>query len=69
MLTLFRGLAGALQYLTFIRPDIAYVVQQVCLFMHNPQEPHLALIKPIMRYVKGTLDHGLQIHRSPRLIF
>jgi hypothetical protein len=26
----FRSLAGALQYLTFTRPDIAYAVQQVC---------------------------------------
>ena len=29
--TLYRSLAGALQYLTFIRSDISYVVQQVCL--------------------------------------
>lgn len=29
-------LAGALQYLTFTRPDIAYVVQQVCLHIHDP---------------------------------
>uniref|UniRef100_A0A803NEG0 Uncharacterized protein n=1 Tax=Chenopodium quinoa TaxID=63459 RepID=A0A803NEG0_CHEQI len=31
--TLYRSLAGALQYLTFTRPEIAYAVQQVCLFM------------------------------------
>jgi hypothetical protein len=63
--THYRGLAGALQYLTFTRPDIAYTVQQVCLFMHDPQEPHLALVKRILRYLKGTLDYGLQLHRSP----
>ena len=28
--TLNRSLAGALQYLTFIRSDMSYVVQQVC---------------------------------------
>jgi hypothetical protein len=33
----YRSLAGALQYLTFTRPDIAYVVQQVCLYMHDPR--------------------------------
>jgi hypothetical protein len=43
--TNYRSLAGALQYLTFTRPDIAYVVQQVCLHMHDPREPHLAALK------------------------
>jgi hypothetical protein len=32
----FRSIAGALQYLTFTRPDITYAVQQVCLHMHDP---------------------------------
>jgi len=32
----FRSLAGALQYLTFTRPDISYAVQQVCLHMQDP---------------------------------
>jgi hypothetical protein len=32
----FRNIAGALQYLTFTRPDIAYAVQQICLHMHDP---------------------------------
>jgi len=55
----FRSLAGALQYLTFTRPDIAYAVQQVCLHMHDPREPHLAALKRILRYVQGTLHLGL----------
>jgi hypothetical protein len=57
----YRSLAGALQYLTLTRPDIAYAVQQVCLFMHDPRESHLALIKRILRYVKGTLSEGLHL--------
>ncbi|GKF82957.1 ribonuclease H-like domain-containing protein, partial [Tanacetum coccineum] len=32
--TLYRSLAGGLQYLTFTRPDLSYAVQQVCLYMH-----------------------------------
>ncbi|GKC01431.1 ribonuclease H-like domain-containing protein [Tanacetum coccineum] len=62
--TLYRSLAGALQYLTFTRPDLSYAVQQVCLYMHDPQEPHLLALKRILRYVRGTLDHGLQLHAS-----
>jgi len=60
----FRSLAGALQYLTFIRPDIAYAVQQICLHMHDPREPHLADLKRILRYVKGTLHLGLLLRPS-----
>jgi len=57
--TYFRSLAGALQYLTFTRPNIAYAVQQVCLHMHDPREPHLAALKRILQYVRGTLHLGL----------
>ncbi|GKB17034.1 ribonuclease H-like domain-containing protein [Tanacetum coccineum] len=62
--TLYRSLAGALQYLTFTRPDIFYVVQQVCLFMHDPREPHFSALKRILRYVRGTLYYGLQLYSS-----
>jgi histone deacetylase 1/2 len=60
----YRSLAGALQYATLTRPDISYAVQQVCLHMHAPREPHLSLIKRILRYLKGTLNHGLTLHKS-----
>ncbi|GJR90219.1 ribonuclease H-like domain-containing protein [Tanacetum coccineum] len=45
--TLYRSLAGGLQYLTFTRPDLSYAVQQVCLYMHDPREPHFAALKRI----------------------
>ena len=32
--------------------------------MHDPREQHLAAIKRILRYVKGTLSHGLQLHST-----
>jgi hypothetical protein len=57
--TLYRSLVGALQYLTFTRPDITYAVQQVCLHMHDPREPHLTAVKRILRYLQGTSDLGL----------
>lgn len=62
--SLYRSLAGALQYLTFTRPNISYAVQQVCLFMHDPREPHLTALKCVLRYIKGTIRHGLQITKS-----
>ncbi|XP_071727751.1 uncharacterized mitochondrial protein AtMg00810-like [Rutidosis leptorrhynchoides] len=62
--TLYRSLAGALQYLTFTRPDISYAVQHICLFMHDPREQHLHTLKRIIRYVQGTPDLGLQLYAS-----
>ncbi|GJS01316.1 ribonuclease H-like domain-containing protein [Tanacetum coccineum] len=62
--TLYRNLAGGLQYLTFTRPDLFYAVQQICLYMHDPREPHLAALKHILRYVNGTLDLGLHLYAS-----
>ena len=64
-LTLYRSLVGALQYLTITRPDIAYAVQQVCLFMHDPRQTHFQALKRIIRYIKGTLSLGHHLRRSP----
>ncbi|XP_071696145.1 uncharacterized mitochondrial protein AtMg00810-like [Rutidosis leptorrhynchoides] len=55
---------GALQYLTFTRPDISYAVQQICLFMHDPREQHMHALKRIIRYIQGTADLGLQLYSS-----
>jgi hypothetical protein len=60
----FQSIAGALQYLTFTRPDIAYVVQQVCLHMHDPRESHLTATKRILCYLWGTPDYGLLLRHS-----
>nr|GEU47082.1 ribonuclease H-like domain-containing protein [Tanacetum cinerariifolium] len=37
----------------------------VCLDMHDPCDPHFTALKRILRYVRGTLDYGLQLHVSP----
>lgn len=62
--TLYRSLAGALQYLTFTRPDISYAVQQVCLHMHDPRVDHMSALKWTIRYVQGTLDFRLHLYSS-----
>ncbi|XP_050916213.1 uncharacterized mitochondrial protein AtMg00810-like [Lathyrus oleraceus] len=63
--SLYQSLAGALQYLTFPRPDISYVVQQVCLHMHAPRMEHMLALKRILRYVQGILHFGLDLSPSP----
>ncbi|GJW01833.1 ribonuclease H-like domain-containing protein [Tanacetum coccineum] len=62
--TLYHSLARGAPYLIFTRPDLSYAVQQVCLYMHDPREPHFAALKRILRYVQGTLELGLQLYAS-----
>jgi len=38
--TRFCQIMGALQYLTFTRPDICFVFNRVCQFMHAPTDSH-----------------------------
>ncbi|GKF25859.1 ribonuclease H-like domain-containing protein, partial [Tanacetum coccineum] len=38
--------------------------EPVCLYMHDPRDPHFTALKRILRYVRGTIDHGLQLHVS-----
>nr|GEW32332.1 hypothetical protein [Tanacetum cinerariifolium] len=43
--TLYSNLAEGLQYLTFTRPDLSYAVHHICLYMHDPREPHFVALK------------------------
>nr|GEZ78981.1 ribonuclease H-like domain-containing protein [Tanacetum cinerariifolium] len=62
--TLYRSLAGGLQYRTFTRLDLSYAVQQVCLYMHDQREPYFAALKRMLRYDQGTLELGLHLYAS-----
>lgn len=63
----YRSLVGALQYLTFTRPDISYAVQQVCLFKHDPREPRLLSLKRVLFYIQGTKHIGLQLLKRQKM--
>ena len=63
----YRSVVGALQYLTWTIPDIAFAVNQVCQFMHNLTTAHWSAVKRILRYVKGTINHGLLFTKSSSL--
>ena len=53
--TLYRSLIGSLRYLCNTRPDLAFSVGIASRFMERPKVSHLAAVKRILRYVKGTL--------------
>jgi histone deacetylase 1/2 len=64
--TLYRSTVGALQYATLTRPDIAFSVNKVCQFMSQPLESHWKAVKRILRYLKGTLHHGLLLNPATK---
>ncbi|KAJ4746261.1 Gag/pol [Rhynchospora pubera] len=64
---LYRAVVGALQYVTITRPEIAFPVNKCSQFMHSPTTTHWIAVKRILRYLKGTLDHGLLFKTSSPL--
>jgi hypothetical protein len=60
----YRSLVGSLRYPVNTRPDIAYAVGFVGRFLEQPHEEHIAAVKYILRYVAGTLGHGLFYRRK-----
>ncbi|KAG8491206.1 hypothetical protein CXB51_014365 [Gossypium anomalum] len=65
--TEYRSLAGALQYVVLMHPDISYAVNRICQFMHSPTTTHMVALKRILRYLCGTLNYGLVIRPSSHL--
>lgn len=62
--TLYRSLVGCLMYLTATRPDILYSVSLLSRFTNCATETHFSTAKRVLRYVKGTLKHGIQFCAS-----
>ncbi|XP_057720187.1 uncharacterized mitochondrial protein AtMg00810-like [Arachis stenosperma] len=57
--TFYRELVGGLVYLTVTQPDIAYPVHVLSQFLSAPHTTHYAAVLRILRYIKGTLFHGI----------
>ncbi|KAF5470860.1 hypothetical protein F2P56_011348 [Juglans regia] len=62
--TEYKILVGALQYLTLTRPDLSFSVNQLCQFLHCPTTDHLVAAKRVLRYLKGTLQFGLNFSKG-----
>jgi histone deacetylase 1/2 len=64
---LYRSILGALQYLTYTRPDLSFAVNQLSQFMQVPRLIHWQTLKRMLRYVKGTLHYGLHFKLGANL--
>ena len=57
--SLYRCLVSNLVYLTITHLDISYVVHQVSQYLSAPRLTQHAAVLCILRYLKGTLFHGI----------
>jgi hypothetical protein len=56
----YRHTVGQLLYVSLhSRPDLCAAVAMVSRYVHNPGPKHWQAVKRILRYIKGTLDHGV----------
>jgi len=57
---MYSQMIGSLMYLTNTRPDICFAVNTLSQYMVEPRRVHLIAAKHILRYLKGTIEFGLQ---------
>ncbi|KAM0961429.1 hypothetical protein ACFX2A_021177 [Malus domestica] len=60
----YRSIVGALQYLTWTRPDLSFAVNQLCQFLHCPTKTHFQAVKRVLRFLKGTVTDGFWFKKS-----
>ncbi|MCH99828.1 copia-type polyprotein, partial [Trifolium medium] len=62
--TRFKQIIGRLMHLTATRPNIMFAVCLISRYMEKPTDVHLLAAKKVLRYVKGTMEFGVQYLKS-----
>ena len=55
----YRTIVGSLQYLPITRPYIAFVVNKLSQYMHQPTTEHWILVKRLLCYLCGSSSDGI----------
>ena len=50
------------------RPDIAYAIGKLSIYIHNPSIEHWDAIFRLLRYLKDTFDYGLSYYNYPAIL-
>ena len=54
--------------MNYTRPDIAYVVNRLSRYTHNPNFDHWTALKRLLRYLRGTMEWGLHYVGYPKVL-
>ncbi|KAK2398761.1 putative mitochondrial protein [Trifolium repens] len=65
--SMYRSLVGSLFYLTASRPDLMFAASLLSRFMSKPSHLHLGAAKRVLRYVMGTMEHGIRFEKNSKL--
>jgi len=61
----YQSIIGSLMYASIAtRPDIAHATTYLSQFSSDPTMTHLTAAKRVLRYLKGTIHHGLSYYRN-----
>ena len=56
----YQGMTGSLMFsMVETRPDIAFAIAVAARFAKNPSHAHTEAVKPILRYMKGSINCGI----------
>ena len=62
--TKYMSIVGSLQYFSLTSPDITFLMNKLSQFMHHPTSTHWSCVKRLLRYLVGTMVHGLFLHKK-----
>lgn len=65
ILFLYRSTIGVLQYLTYTRLDIAYMVKHLSQFLRAVKDIYWQVVKLVLWYINGTKHYGILLQPSP----
>ncbi|KAJ9559520.1 hypothetical protein OSB04_004680 [Centaurea solstitialis] len=61
---LYRQMVGCIMYLATTRPDLMFVISLLSRYMEAPTEQHMAAMKRVLRYIRGTLNFGVYYKKT-----
>ncbi|KAF2301960.1 hypothetical protein GH714_030871 [Hevea brasiliensis] len=64
---IYRSLIGCLLYLTSTRLDLTFAASLLSRFMNSPSVTHFQAAKRVLRYLRGSMDHGIMFKKVDKM--